>query len=68
MDKIGDAVEFRARELLHYLDATPQCEEALPFAVGYAIQQMRAAIVMAPPRALSPIRRCRLFRRCAGQG
>jgi len=65
MDDTMEVIEVRVRELLNYLDDDVECELALPFAVAYAVQQMRAAITMAPPRALSPIRRCRMYRRCA---
>jgi len=65
MDDTLEVIEARARELLHYLDDDVECELALPFAVAYAVQQMRAAINLAPPRALSPMRRCRMYRRCA---
>ncbi len=68
LDDTMDAIEARVRELLNYLDEDVDCELALPFAVAYSIQKMRAAIIMAPPRALSPMRRCRIYRRCAGRG
>ena len=65
MDDSMTEIEACVRELLHYLDCNVECESALPFAVAYAVQQMRAAIDVAPPRALSPMRRCRIYRRCA---
>jgi hypothetical protein len=68
MDDTRDVIEARVRELLQFLDVTPECEEVLPFAVGIAIQQTRAAIFAAPDWALSPMRRCRIYRRCAGHG
>lgn len=65
MDDTNIEIESRVRELLQYLDDDVDCELALPFAVAYSIQKMRAAITMAPPRALPPMRRCRIYRRCA---
>ena len=65
MDDTMEVIEARVRELIVYLDDDVNCELALPFPVAYAIQKMRAALRFAPPRALSPMRRCRLYRRCA---
>ena len=44
MDSIDNELECRARELLAYLDTELAVEESLPFAVGYLVEQMRAAV------------------------
>ena len=37
-------LECRARELLAYLDTDLAVEESLPFAVGFLVEKMRAAV------------------------
>jgi hypothetical protein len=67
MDETSIEIEARGRELLHFLEEFDECEMVLPFAVDFAIQKLRAAVVLAPPRALPPMRQCQIYRRCAGR-
>jgi len=62
MEQIDNELECRARELLAYLDDEPEIEEALPFAVRFAVEQMRAARFARAWRAIAPAHRCRLYR------
>ena len=64
MDQFETELESRARELLAYLDEEPEIEQGLPFAVGFLVEKMRAAVFAKTARALPPAHRCRLYRHC----
>jgi hypothetical protein len=64
MNKLDNELECRARELLAYLDTELAVEESLPFAGGYLVEQMRAAIFAKTVRTLAPAQRCRIYRNC----
>jgi hypothetical protein len=64
MNRSDNELEFRARELLAYLDTELAVEESLPFAVSYLVEQMRAAVFAKSARTLAPAQRCRLYRHC----
>ena len=61
---IDNKLECCARELLAYLDTELAVEESLPFAVGYLVEQMRAAVFAKTVRTLAPAHRCRIYGRC----
>ena len=42
---MDNELEFRARELFAYLDTDLAMEDALPFAVGFLVEKMRAGIL-----------------------
>lgn len=42
MELMDNEPAYRARELIEYLDDEFDIEEALPFAVGFLVEQMRA--------------------------
>jgi len=67
MDQIDNELECRARELLAYLDTELAIEESLPFAVGFLVEQMRAAVFAKAARSLAPVHRCRIYRNCRPQ-
>ena len=54
VDQIDNELESRARELLAYLDTDLAIEESLPFAVGYLVEKMRAAVFAKAARTLAP--------------
>jgi len=62
LNEIDNELECRARELLAYLHADVEIEESLPFAVGFLIEKMRAAVFAKAARTLAPAHRCRLYR------
>jgi hypothetical protein len=64
MNQIDNELEYRARELLAYLDTDIAVEESLPFAVGFLVEKIRAAVFSKAARTLAPAHRCRLYRHC----
>ena len=64
MNNVDNELECRAAELLAYLDTEPAIEECLPFAVGFLVEKMRAAVFAKAARTLAPAHRCRIYRRC----
>ena len=62
MDRIDNKLECHARELIAYLATDPNIEAGLLFAVGFKVQNMRAAVFAEIGRALMPAHRCRLYR------
>jgi hypothetical protein len=64
MNKLDNELESRARELLAYLDTELAIEENLPFAVGFLVEKMRAAVFAKAARTLAPAHRCRIYRHC----
>jgi hypothetical protein len=58
MNHIVNELEFRARELLAYLDTDLAVEESLPFAVGFLVEKMRAAVFAKAARTLGPEHLC----------
>ena len=66
MDLLDNELERRARELLAYLDMELAIEESLPFAVGFLVEKMRAAVFAKAARTLEPAQRCRIYRHCRG--
>ena len=51
---VDNELECRARELLAYLDTDLAVEEASPFAVGFLVEKMRAAVFAKAARTLAP--------------
>jgi len=64
MNSIDNELECRARELLAYLDTELAIEESLPFAIGFLVEKMRAAVFAKAARTLAPAHRCRIYRHC----
>jgi len=64
MDQLDNELECRARELLAYLDTELAVEEALPFAVGFLVEKMRAGVFAKATRTLAPAHRCWIYRNC----
>ena len=61
---VDSELEFRARELLAYLDTDLAVEESLPFTVGFLVEKMRAATFAKAARTRAPAHRCRMYRHC----
>jgi hypothetical protein len=61
MNDLDNELECRARELLAYLDTDLAVEESLPFAVGFLVEKMRAAVFAQAARTLAPAHSCRIF-------
>ena len=61
MDQSDNELECRARELLEYLDTDLAVEEALPFAVGFLVEKIRATVFAKAAPTLAPEHRCRYF-------
>jgi len=61
---IDNKLECCARELLAYLDTELAVEESLPFALGFLVEQMRAAVFAKATRTLERAHRCRIYRQC----
>ena len=51
--------EFKNRKI-----AATAIEESLPFAAGFLVEQMRAAVFAKTARTLAPAHRCRLYGHC----
>ena len=54
----------RASFFSAYLDTDFAVEESLPFAVGFLVEKMRAAVFAKAARTLTPAHRCRVYGRC----
>ena len=64
MNNVDKELECRARELLAYLDTDLAVEEALPFAIGFLVEKMRAAVFVKAARTLASAHRCRIYGQC----
>jgi len=64
LNEIDNELECRARELIAYHDTELTIEESVPFAVGFLVEKMRAAVFSKTARTLAPAHRCRIYRNC----
>ena len=58
---VDSELEFRARELLAYLDTDLAVEESLPFTVGFLVEKKRSAVFARSACTIAASLRCRLY-------